>query len=192
MAVVGLALLVSCSFPDVELAAAGEAGGGGEGGTGEASAEGSADSSSGTDAALVEATTRTDAETKIDAAGCTSCDCDKDGFFPLGSGCDGGPGPVPDCDDADELIKPTQTFVDEFRWTSLHPIAFDWNCDGKVDRAYATNLNCGGLVLTGCTGGTGFKGAGPGCGSPDDYFECKGVNGVCAAAKVDTRNQLCK
>lgn len=187
------AIGAACTFPDVEFAppgaGAGETSTGTDGGGGD---DASTDSSASADAAIIEAATRTDADTKTDAAGCSSCDCDQDGFFRRGGGCDGGPGAVYDCDDDDKLIKPSQGFVDDFQWSSGHPIAYDWNCDGHVDRAYATNLKCGGTVLTGCTGGQGFQGNGPGCGSPGDYFECKAVNGFCAAAKIDTRNQTCK
>lgn len=186
------AIGAACTFPDVEFAPTG--GGIGEAGA-DGSEEGSADSSSGadasSDAALIEAATRTDASENVDAAGCTTCDCDTDGFKERDGGCEGGPGAVYDCDDGDRDIRPTQTFVDDFHWTSVHPVPFDWNCDGKVDKAYPTNLKCGGTVLTGCTGGQGFKGD-PTCGTGEDYFECKGVNGLCAAAKVDTRNQICK
>jgi hypothetical protein len=188
LATCGVALVVSCSFPDVEFATAGSEGGsGGEGGTG----EGSTDSSTAADTAQIEASMRPDASTKVDAAGCTSCDCDGDHYAVRDGGCEGGPGLVYDCDDTDDFINPTRDFVDDFRWTSIHPVPFDWNCSGNVEKAYPINLACGGNVITGCTGGQGFKGD-PSCGTGAEYFECKGVNGLCAAAKVDTRNQLCK
>lgn len=189
------AIGAACTFPDVAFAPTGD--GIGEAGA-DGSAVGSADSSSGadasSDAALIEAATRTDATTKIDASGCTSCDCDMDTFDPKGGACDGGPGPVSDCDDSDPVIKPSQTFVDDFRWASSHPIPYDWNCDGHVDKAYPVNLKCGGNVLTGCTGGQGFVGD-PTCGTgaDTDFAECKAVGAACTAVKLLLpRNQLCR
>jgi hypothetical protein len=187
-----MALIVSCSFPDIEFAPAGGGGTGSEGGSGEGSADSSSAADASADTAVIEASTRGDADTKIDAAGCQSCDCDDDGYFRRGGGCDGGPGTVYDCDDTDRYINPARDFANDFTWTSTHPIAFDWNCSGVVERSYATGLKCGGTVITGCTGGPAYQGAGPGCGNSADYFECKPVNGFCAAVKVDTRIQLCK
>jgi hypothetical protein len=177
----------------VEFATAGSEGGsGGEGGTGEGSTDSSTGADAFLDAAVTDAATRSDANTKVDAAGCTTCDCDKDGYFKRGAGCDGGPGTVYDCDDTDDFISPARGFVKDFTWTSSYSVVYDWNCSGMVERDYPTNLTCGGTVITGCTGGQGYKGAGPGCGQSDDYFECKGVNGLCAASKIDSRVQNCK
>ena len=197
---IACAIGAACTFPDVAFAPADGGGGGGEAGpdgngggtdSGKDGSQGVVDASV-IDSALVEAATRSDADTKIDAAGCVSCDCDNDGYFSRDGGCEGGPGAVYDCDDSDKFISPAQGFVAEFTWTSVHPLAYDWNCDGTVQRAYPTNLSCGGTIITGCTGGQGFQGSGPNCGNSADYFECKGVNGLCVAAKLDTRTQLCK
>jgi hypothetical protein len=188
----GVALVASCTFPDVMFAPAGEAGSGSEGGVGEGSVDSSPGADASSDTAITEAATRPEASTKVDAAGCTSCDCDMDGYFARDGGCDGGPGPVYDCDDTDDFISPKQGFVQDFTWTSSYSVVYDWNCNGVVERDYPINLKCGGTVLTGCTGGQGYKGAGPNCGNSDDYFECKAVNGFCAAAKIDSRIQNCK
>lgn len=193
------AIGAACTFPDVAFGTADGGGGGGETGPDGMGGgpDGAQDGPQGVDAstrdsALVEAATRSDADTKIDAAGCQSCDCDNDGYFARDGGCEGGPGAVYDCDDGDKFINPAQGFVADFTWTSVHPLAYDWNCDGTVQRAYPTNLGCGGTIATGCTGGQGFQGSGPNCGNSADYFECKPVGAFCAASKLDTRTQLCK
>ena len=194
-AVCGLALLVSCTFPDVSFSPAGGEGGGGseggEGGSDESSTDSSAAADATSDTALIEAATRTDASTKVDASGCVTCDCDTDGFYERDGGCEGGPGTVFDCDDTDNFIKPGQTFVDDFRWKSVHAIPYDWNCSGNVEKAYPSNLKCGGNVVTGCTGGQGFTGDPP-CGTAGDYFDCRLMGAVCTAVKIDIRNQICK
>lgn len=196
LAGVGCAIGAACTFPDVAFAppggAAGEAGSpDGEGGS---QSDGPTGSDGGAlDGSVIEAATRTDAEAKVDASGCVSCDCDDDSFFARDGGCEGGPGTVYDCDDSDKFIRPNQSFVGDFTWPStVHSVAYDWNCDGIVEKAYPTGLSCAGTVVTGCTGGQGFMGSGPGCGTSADYFECKSMGTFCGAAKIDTRVQLCR
>jgi hypothetical protein len=197
MSVCGIALVASCSFPDVQFATSSEGGGGGGGGEG--GLEGSTDSPLGeasSDAAMIEAAVRSDADTKVDAAGCKSCDCDNDTFLArVDGGCEGGPGAVYDCDDTDKFINPDQTWVGDVKWPSDYQVIYDWNCNGKVEKAYPTNLKCA-YNLTTCTGGQGYKGD-PGCGTSEDYFECQdkgALTGGCVAVKIDAlpRKQLCK
>ncbi len=191
-------MVVSCTFPDVEFAAPGgagaEGGSGGEGGGGEGSADsGAGASDASADTAVNEAATRTDADTKVDAAGCTSCDCDGDGYFARGGGCDGGPGAVYDCDDTDSFISPKQKFVSDFTWTSSYSVVYDWNCSGTVEKDYPSTFTCSGLaVATGCDGRQGFKAPGPGCGQSADYFSCSSVNGFCSESNLGPRIQNCK
>jgi hypothetical protein len=192
LSICGVALVASCSFPDVQFASSSEGGGGGEGGL-----EASTDSPLGeaaADAAIIEAAVR-DGATKIDGSGCTSCDCDDDKFLSRkDGGCEGGPGAVYDCDDTDSFINPDQGFVGDVMWPSSYTVPYDWNCNGKVEKAYAVNLKCA-YNLTTCTGGQGFKGD-PTCGTAEDYFECQdkgALSGGCVAVKIDTaRKQLCK
>lgn len=117
-----------------------------------------------------DAATKGDADTKVDASGCTTCDCDHDTFFFRDGGCTGGPGSVYDCDDTDSFINPNQQFVSDFTWPSkVHPVAYDWNCDGKVDKQYLYGVKCG--LLTDCSA-QGFA-TNPACGVEADYIFCK-------------------
>ena len=196
----------ACTFPEVTFAteASSEAGGGSipeggderqavtEGGSSDAHDELPPDvDPNGTHA---DAATRGDADTTVDAAGCTTCDCDHDNFFGRDAGCTGGPGAVYDCDDTDTFIHPNQAFVSDFTWPSkVYPLAYDWNCDGKVDKQYRYDVKCG--VLADCTA-QGFS-TNPGCGIEADYVFCKDslVLGLACAedtAKREKRVQGCR
>lgn len=132
-----------------------------------------------------------DAGEPIDAAACddADCDCDHDGV-PRAS-CDEDAGKT-DCDDYDRRYTPNQGFLD------IEPDPGkdgDWNCDGKVERYFAVNENCGG-ILENCNGREGFQGN-PGCGQEGKYVFCKpgGLLGLgCEPdeSKTQMRVQACR
>src|SRR4051794_17033824 len=116
----GLAVVGACGFPDADFFADGDSS------TRADSPAGDAPSDAGGDAPAIGANEDVDpngkdkdasaydpdAGNKIDAAGCTTCDCDGDKFLSQGvAGCTGGPGAVYDCDDTDPFINPAREFV---------------------------------------------------------------------------------
>jgi hypothetical protein len=140
-----------------------------------------------------EAATR-DGATAIDAAGCT-CDCDQDGFQPSTSSCDGGPGPRPDCDDLDDLVKPTSGFV-AAAWTSPHAPAGDWNCDGVTTKQHDHDQKCN--DPNNCNGKSGFDGN-PSCGETAPFNTCQynpGMAGIllpsCKVGSTAMATQACE
>jgi len=125
----------------------------------------------------------------VDASGCTSCDCDGDGFPRKGCG-DAGEGVPTDCNDDDTRYRPNQGFV------TARPEpgrSGDWNCDGRVEKLYPTNVKCSLLALTGCNGSHGFEGD-PGCGEEGKFIHCKAPIGLllCTVGKTETRRQACR
>src|SRR3954453_9281292 len=96
----GLAMVVSCTFPDAAFSRDRELAGNDGGGEG-STADGRLD------APQTDAEMRTDASQRVDAAGCEDpCDCDKDTY--LNKSClDGSTDPkLVDCDDFDPLRHP--------------------------------------------------------------------------------------
>lgn len=137
-----------------------------------------------------------DGASKIDAAGCVTCDCDGDEFATRAGACDGGPGAVFDCDDTDRGINPDIDFVDTSAWPSVTPTTtYDWNCDGVVTKQYTYNLNCNLLMLgSDCSKQQGFT-TDVGCGQKGTFMTCKqGLLGLlgCAAGPTEQRKQACK
>lgn len=199
-----LAIGAACSFPDVAFAPAGTTP---ESGTSDSPAGTDAMADAGGDVVTVganedvdpdgasqEAATRPKGGAMIDAAGCT-CDCDHDGFQPSTGGCDGGPGPRPDCDDLDDLIKPDAGFV-AADWTSPHMPSDDWNCDGVRTKQYDYNQKC--TDPQNCNGKAGFAGD-PNCNESAVYNVClynAGIGGIAlASCKVGSTamvTQACK
>jgi hypothetical protein len=177
LAIVPLAFAAACSFPDVTFAPGADDDAGAEGGgvvdpgPGDAGAEGSLPDDVEPGGHLADAATADkDATTAIDAAGCTSCDCDGDGFqrLDLDAGCDGGAGPI-DCDDTIAAIKPGQGFILNATWPSTqHTPEFDWDCSGAVTKQYPYNGTC--AALSACS--NGFQGNPP-CGGTAAYLTCK-------------------
>jgi hypothetical protein len=197
----GLAF-AACGFPNIDFAPEGasEAGTAIEGGDGPATGDGGSGDARDELPPDVDpnglnhdAATRGDANTTVDAAGCTTCDCDHDAFLRIDAGCTGGPGSAFDCDDTDTFI-PHNDFVSDFTWPSkVHSIAYDWNCDRKVDKQYRYDVKCG--LLADCTA-QGFA-TNPGCGIEADYIHCKdslilGVACTEDVAKREKRTQGCR
>lgn len=166
----GPVLLASCSFPDVEFAT-GSSEGGGEGGSPEGT---TADAISSDVHVLVDGADPSslivqDAGGRIDASGCSSCDCDGDGFNH--AGCDAGPdaGPI-DCDDNDTRTKPGQGWLDV---PGEKPQFGDWNCVSGVEKFYDSNVDCS-KVSAGkaCDQTFGFS-DNPACGANGSLVTCK-------------------
>jgi len=119
------------------------------------------------------------ATTPVDVTGCTTCDCDGDGYnrFDLDAGCDGGGGAGGvDCDDTIEAINPGHATANPPRFisniwptASTHTPAGDWDCNGTVTYQYDYEAACGGLSLK-CAGG--FVGKPP-CGTTADFLTCQ-------------------
>jgi hypothetical protein len=123
-------------------------------------------------------------------AGCTSCDCDGDGFDELTrAGCevDGGSN---DCDDDDPRVKPTQSFLPE----PADPPRFgDWNCDGKTDRLWPEDVDCSKLGLADCATAFGFAGT-VACGQTAAWQKCvwSWSKFACVAATLTLEIQSCR
>lgn len=174
-----IALIVSCTFPDVGFA--------------ERSVDASVDASvpqddAASDGALVEATTRTDATAKIPDGSCLAhCDCDGDKYFQ--ADCDSGAAPDAqfDCDDRDPLRWPNAQYSSAVPDDDQSPRG-DWDCDQQTEKAYGVNLTCG----LGSCGKKGFLDDPP-CGTVADYFECQTASVLgCEPRLFDSRKQACK
>lgn len=144
---------------------------------------------------MLEAATRDDATAKVPTGSCLAddCDCDKDKF--LRAGCDAGTksDAQVDCDDLDPLRNPAAGLTETAPEEGQVPKG-DWNCDGRVDKAYPTGVTCRADLINGCLGGPGFQGDPP-CGASGEYVDCqdKGLaGGGCVAVKLDSRKQLCR
>jgi hypothetical protein len=148
-----------------------------------------------TDAPVIsDVTVRDDATQKADAAGCTTCDCDKDTYNK--KDCDAGadasnPGKI-DCDDLDPVRHPGQTV-----FQTLKPEGHDgdWNCDTKVEKGYPEKVECSGTGLTGCGTQEGFTQPVK-CGEPGNWYGCQpnpqGLGLSCVPTKlVKTQTQAC-
>jgi hypothetical protein len=180
----------ACGFPEVSFLPDGLLDGGGEGST-------TSDGSSGTDGATADGGSDAppppvnvedggelqDAEVAdvviIDPTGCTTCDCDDDGYDE--QGCDGGK----DCDDLIAAINPDAGFKENIAWPSQHLPQFDWNCDGDAGKRFLYNGVCD---LWNCR--DGFRGDPP-CGKEELFIRCKpkiGVGGVQLGCEDDLDN----
>ena len=184
---VGGAIGIACSFPDVDFAPAGIALDGEVGSDVHVLVDGS------DPGALI----ASDAGKRIDAAGCTVCDCDGDGFNDLSrAGC-AGAGGKNDCDDSDTTTRPDQ----RFNTTAPYPPRNgDWNCTGGVERFYEPSVTCAGPGGASCDGRFGFEDD-PTCGSTGTFVTCKTTGatppllpGQCivASRSLDTVTQACK
>lgn len=183
--VVGLIVGAACAFPDVTFSAEDAST------TPETSTESGVDGGIDADfdsAPPPELEASTDAAT-VDAESCLAetCDCDGDNFKDYNKrntlGCDAGfDAAAYDCDDLVGARKPGADFqtVTTPTTDASRPPAGDWNCDGKLELYYDTNLNCTGLGT--CAGSTSTKfpsgGAtegflsGVACGAKGNLFKC--------------------
>lgn len=128
-----------------------------------------ADVFEGLDANLLDVFVPEDAGGKVDAAGCTSCDCDKDGYNRELVGTDCGAAPF-DCDDNDSRSHPGQVFLKE---DAEAPMNGNWNCVDGVEKPYPENVTCDGLTLgNGCTNIYGFTKP-VACGQTGTFVRCK-------------------
>lgn len=115
----------------------------------------------------------------VDAAGCTTCDCDGDGYDRVDdAGCrrDGGGGKPVDCDDTIKAINPGNTKWISNRWptSSKHPVIGDWDCSGITEKDPPSDVTAckpAALGLVGCANAYGFEGD-PGCGEEGDGINC--------------------
>jgi hypothetical protein len=180
---VGAAVVGACTFPSPSYRLEGEGGDGGgtdgpfeNPGDGAASSSGSdgAGSSSG-DAAGSSSGAGDDGGGSSSGAdappgdapagdGAVVCDFDHDTYKAKGATCGGN-----DCCDTDNKANPGQQGY--FPATDACG-SFDYDCSGKLEPEYSSNIVCGGTGLTGCTGGPGFVGADPGCGNTAVYGVC--------------------
>lgn len=170
LAASGVVLLAACGFPspvlrDDDLDAA-------------ASGSGATDAPMATDASMAtpstpDARVSTTVSERIDAAGCTSCDCDNDGYPNRQKpGCaDAGPPDAgDDCEDEYPDVHPGQT---EFTQEEHPPHGGDRNCDGNVERLYKeTNVKCPSFLDLTCEQTKGYT-TDPGCGEKSAYVKCK-------------------
>jgi len=156
-------------------APSGDAPGGDATGSSSGAGDGAASSSSGGDATPGDGPA---------GDGAPVCDVDKDTYKAKGGTCGGN-----DCCDTDPKANPGQ------KGYFPSPDAcgsFDYDCSGKLEPEYASNIACGGTGLTGCTGGPGFVGADPGCGNSAVYGQCVGNGALaCAPGQFTNVQQAC-
>lgn len=111
-----------------------------------------------------------------DSGGCTTCDCDKDGYDRPGCG----DGKGKDCDDNDPDTYPGATFGTSDK---------DMNCSGQIEKAFTENVSCTGLT---CAAPSGFSGT-TGCGKQGTFVTCKAILIVgCAVDATEIKTQLCR
>ena len=200
LGLLGCAIGVACTFPTVEFR-----GGGGEGGTdGEGGADGGPDSTPDSpddfrvliDGGDPDALIVKDGGMKIDASGCTSCDCDNDGFNVMRAGCQDAGGAI-DCDDTDTRSRPDQGYLFD---KPEAPQFGNWNCTNGVEKLYKTNTICTALSPGGaCDAMFGFEDD-PACGASGNLVTCKSVGspplyiggGCVVGAQNKATKQACK
>jgi hypothetical protein len=131
-----------------------------------------------------------DGGAKIDASACqaTECDCDKDGFHKVQSGCDASAlQKNVDCDDSDTRYRPDQGFLTDL---PEPPRNGDWNCNGAVEKLFEVNVTCTNFLVGGC-GKQGFRGD-PACGASDTYVSCTPNGPTCKEGTTEVRKQACR
>jgi hypothetical protein len=137
-----------------------------------------------------DAASRGDATALVDAASCTTCDCDNDTYNRAGcvdAGVDAGP---VDCDDLDPLRHPGQAYLTTPPPAGQSPPG-DWDCNDSVERFYTTGVSCSSLMTVACNGVQGLT-TNPGCGVVGTFVTCH-VNGLaCAVETSQSRFQRCK
>ena len=195
LAGIGCAIGVACSFPDVSFAPPGDSRRGTDDGGPDAPREVGGDVSSSLDAGDPDGTIVKDAGEKIDASGCTTCDCDKDTFNDLlKAGC-ANAGGLNDCDDTDTTTRPNQGYNET---PPYPPRNGDWNCKNGVERVYTANVTCPATGGAACEATQGFSDD-PACGAAGSYIKCKTTGatppvlpGNCVIDSRELRTQACK
>ncbi|MBX3207805.1 MAG: hypothetical protein KF764_22350 [Labilithrix sp.] len=146
------------------------------------------------DGSTLDALVVVDAGGKVDASGCTGCDCDGDQYNDLGkAGCETAVG-APDCDDTDQRSHPNQGFLFD---KAEPPRNGDWDCSGKVEKLWTNEqATCAGLTLgLGCANIFGFTQP-VACGEKGTWIRCKKRPGVltvdCVVDEQKLETQLCK
>jgi hypothetical protein len=108
------------------------------------------------------------------------CDQDQDTYKADGSACGGN-----DCCDIDKLVHPGQT-----GWFQ-HPNAcgnYDYDCSGKEEGEYPSNINCAGLL--GCPPNSGYL-TDPGCGNSGPLYTCVLAGISCTLGTPIAQVQAC-
>ncbi len=203
----GTIVAAACAFPDVTFSA-GDASTP-ETGTPDTGADTGADG--GDDSAVApELEASTDSGT-IDAESCLAdtCDCDGDKALDFNKRaiCDAGTADAAayDCDDLVAARRPGADFqtVSTPATDGGRPPAGDWNCDGKLELYYDTNLKCGGTLgcQTAASTSTKFPSGGAlegfigdiKCGDKATLYRCV-TNGITCETKevAAERTQGCK
>lgn len=162
----------ACSFPDVTFTGevGGEGGAGGEDGAIADAGPGVTDGPTLFADAFVaqDATIANDDAGRVDAAGCTTCDCDTDNAERAGTGCNTG-GQVPDCDDTDSRANPSM----DYRFDDAEaPLFGNWNCVDGVQKLERANFRCSDVALNACPNARGFEND-PACGAGSLLIGCK-------------------
>jgi hypothetical protein len=146
------------------------------------------------DGSTLDALVVLDAGGKVDAAGCTGCDCDDDKYNDLGKpGC-ASAGGQNDCDDNDTRSHPLQGYLFD---KAESPRNGDWDCNGGVEKLYTReDTTCAGLTLgLNCGNIFGFTQPVP-CGEKGPWIRCKKRSGLlaldCEVAEQKLETQLCK
>lgn len=179
-------VVVACSFPDVTYRSDdGDAGseadtGASEEDTGTDAEPGVEDSGPDGEPPLIEAGLPTDGSIIEDASACEGddaglrlCDCDEDGW--IIKGCDAGSTSGKkgndkdgwDCDDHNRDINPRS----DFKAVPMADGGWDWNCSGKVEKAYPDGYKCAEGLLCGTLGTNGFSPDMP-CGGQGTVYAC--------------------
>lgn len=185
------ALLVGCSFPDVQIVPADGAVDGADSSMASDAEDGSADETG--DATTEDASHDADAKSdapadviKIDGGGpCPTaadpCDCDGDGDRRPTDGCGGH-----DCDDTDKLRNSNVSAYLDVDPTG-HTGNGDWNCNSKIERELGDGgFSCGVLGLSGCAGASGYQESMPACGKSAHKITCAVSGGVLCAQSSST------
>lgn len=185
MASCAVALIVACTFPEATFVPDDGTRPGdestGEGSTVDADASAFEDVSNDVQGVLIDggdpdALIVKEDGGKVDASGCTTCDCDDDTYWDTTkAGCntpDAGPH---DCDDKDSRTHPNQGYL---LAKGEPPRNGDWNCVSGVEKFYNPNLKCTDLPAgSACDSAFGFE-DNPACGATGTFVTCKSVGGV--------------
>jgi hypothetical protein len=149
------------------------------------------------DGAAPDALLDRDGGVKVDASGCTTCDCDLDGFYALTKpGCADAGGPD-DCDDFDSRTRPDRGYNET---PEEPPRNGDWNCSNGVEKFFQSNINCAAAARgPACDALVGFVND-PKCGATGTFVTCKSagtpplfLDGACVVGAQNlTTIQACK